>query len=910
MDDLAIKKLLRENTVDGIFHTHVSLIKPKGKFQFNRQTLENFWDLYCTYISIDENPTIGIAEKAQQYLPVLVDVDLKIRSDENEINLSDSLYNEEQLKTVVQTYQSVLRKIVDNCTDSDLTCVVLEKNMYQLNKNDITYLKHGFHLHFPYCFLNKVDQEVHLIPRVKEVLKHLKLFENLRIDDSGDVIDKACCKVPWLLYGSKKTEESEPYKVSKIYNSEMNKIDLDEAFEKYTIFDHKEQSINIKGNIDFFLPRILSIIPYGRNTKEVKRGLISPIKEQMRIKQRVSSTQYEKQTVDAALNEARKLLPLLADYRTEDRNEWMTVGWVLFNISEGSSEGLDLWCEFSSRCEDKYDESSCIYEWERMTKKDMTIGTLKHYASVDSPEQYKKYKEEQCHRHILASLDGSHNDVAKALYEEFGDQFVCASVENETWYQFSNHRWEKIEKGVFLRIKISESIVLKYIEAVKNLYGEIAGCQDKAREAMINVKIKQIQKMIGNLKSCNYKNAVMREAMEVFYNPKFKDRLDADPYLVCFQNGVYDLKLNVFRKGRPEDYLSKTMPINYVEFSEDDDRVQQVKTFLEQVFPDKSVRKYFLDSVSDIFVGGNHEKVVQFWLGEGDNGKSVTQKIFESMFGKLAIKLNTNIITGKKPSAGNSFADLARTGGGVRWAVLEEPDGDECINVGTFKHLSGNDTFYARDLYEKGKDTREISPMFKLVFICNKLPRIRHADKAFWNRVRVIPFESTFCRADNPPPESYEEQLKEKRFPMDKQFDKKIPKLLEPLAWLLLEHRKKVTVRTEPEKVRTATEIYKRQNDIYKQFLEETIVEDDKKVITLTELYSLFKEWYKESLPGHTVPVKNEIEEYFVKLWGIPELGKKWKGYRQRTLKDDIDNGDAFVLSSDDLVDYSNLPKM
>jgi P4 family phage/plasmid primase-like protien len=364
--------------------------------------------------------------------------------------------------------------------------------------------------------------------------------------------------------------------------------------------------------------------------------------------------------------------------------------------------------------------------------------------------------------------------------------------------------------------------------------------------------------------------------------------------------------MNTFRPGRPDDYLSKNMPINYTIYTEDDEKVQDVMTFLEQVFPDKSVRKYFMDVSSDIFVGGNHEKIVLFWTGEGDNGKSVTQLFFDMMMGKLAIKLNTNVITGKKPSAGAAFADLARAGGGVRWAVLEEPDSDEVINTGIFKHLSGNDTFYARDLFEKGKDGREICPMFKLIFVCNKLPRIKAADKAVWNRVRVIPFEAIFCRPDNPAPESYEEQLRQKRFPMDKQFSKKIPALVEAFAWILLQHRLKIAnqPRTEPEKVRAATEIYRRQNDIYRQFIEESIIEDPNKSMSLAELYNLFKDWFKESLPGHTVPVKNEIEEYFVKIWGTPE-GKKWKGYRQKTLKDDIENGEAIVLTEDDLVDYS-----
>jgi phage/plasmid-associated DNA primase len=111
--------------------------------------------------------------------------------------------------------------------------------------------------------------------------------------------------------------------------------------------------------------------------------------------------------------------------------------------------------------------------------------------------------------------------------------------------------------------------------------------------------------------------------------------------------------------------------------------------------------------------------------------------------------------------------------------------------------------------------------------------------------------------------------------------------------------------RVEPEKVRIATEIYRKQNDIYRQFIEENIVEEPNSSLSLTEIYIMFKEWFRESLPGQSLPVKNEVEEYFTKIWGIPQSGKKWKGYKQRTLQDDIDNGDAVILQEEDLIDYN-----
>lgn len=907
--DSHIKKLLKDNYHDGIFFTHVSQITPKGKYQFNRQTLEEFWEYYCKLIYNEEDPVIGIAEKPHEYLPILVDVDLKVK-DDGEIVIDKGLYGPEHIKLIIQVYQSVLRTLVDDCSDNDLICVVLEKDMYIESKNNTTYFKNGFHLHFPYCFISKINQELHIIPKVKKELKEMKVFSYLGIDDSGNVIDKNACNVTWLLYGSRKAENRKPYLFTKVFDANLNEISLYDAFKNYTIFDNKERAITFKDSnndkIKFYLPRILSIVPYGRKTKELNRMKISIMKERKEENNRDKSSAVNQNrfSVEKSLEVAKRIMPMIADFRSSDYNEWMTIGWALYNISEGSPNGLELWCDFSSRCQEKYNEDACVYAWDRMIKKDIGLGTLIYYAKTDNPAEYAKYKEEESGKYIKDSLEGSHNDIAKLLYVEYGDEFVCSSVANKHWYQFVGHKWEKIEEGIFLRQKISGRVIQKYIKAIKLLYTELGTCNDKAKENVLNTKIKQISKMIQNLKSSPYKNNIMKECMEVFYDSKFQHKLDKDPYLIAFKNGVYDLKNNIFRHGRPEDYISKSMNIDYIEYNENDEIVEKVYTFLEQIFPDPSLREYFMNISSDIFVGGNHEKTVVFWTGEGDNGKSIMQQFFEMMLGPLAIKLNTNVITGKKPSAGSAYADLARAGNGVRWAVLEEPDGDESINIGIFKHLSGNDTFYARDLYEKGKDTNEIKGMFKLTFICNKLPRMKYADKAVWNRGRVLPFESTFCKSGYP--ETYEEQLAQKRFPCDKNFSKKIPDMLPAFAWILLEHRKKLQKNPknyiEPQKVISATEQYRKQNDIYMQFIEESIVEDANSIISLLELYNIFKDWFRTSMPGFSIPVKNDIEEYFTKLWGSPEKAKKWKGYRQRTLQDDISSG-LVVEISDELIE-------
>ena len=60
----------------------------------------------------------------------------------------------------------------------------------------------------------------------------------------------------------------------------------------------------------------------------------------------------------------------------------------------------DIWCDFSSRCGEKYDEDECHTQWDRMVKKDMSIGTLRHFASVDNPELYNELRCEQVKKYI------------------------------------------------------------------------------------------------------------------------------------------------------------------------------------------------------------------------------------------------------------------------------------------------------------------------------------------------------------------------------------------------------------------------------------------------------------------------------------------------------------------------------
>ena len=866
--------------------THISLFHPKGKFTICHADLPEFWRLYNYYYGVTP---LGIAEmQTSLHIPILVDIDLKIEKDV-ENPCTEPLYTRHHVETIVRVYQRVLNEILVDVQDGHNVVFLFEKPAYEIQKNSKTFRKNGFHLHFPFIFMSRYQQEHVLLPRIRMECKKLEEGDLPYCVTADTLIDRSYCRgsgSSWLLYGSRKDESMDPYMITCGYTKDG--VIENDWWRLLSGFTYDGNTLTTREEIEEHLPQIFSIQVEGRTEYiyEIKNDICAVNWDKPPVGLHKTNPPcingggcVDTETLDKIIE---GLLPLLSDERASDRNEWMRIGWILYNVYNGSEKGYTYWVEFSKRCVDKFNESVCHYEWSRMEKKDMTMATLKFLARQDSPEKYAEYVKNLVQPYIdrCLKLDGAHNDLALVLFKKYDSEFKCASINSKLWYQFKDHTWNRIEDGFTLRKRISSEIVEDYENIAKQHMNRVINCEDEEDSKAHKKKMTCALKMIQKLKTSTYKTHVMKEAMEIFYDEHFLKKLDSDPYLIAFHNGIYDLKNHIFREGTPNDCVSLKMNINYRnDLTHESPEVKMVTDFFEKIFPDNDVRTYFIDTSCDVFIGGNFNKIVQVWTGDGDNGKSITQSIFEQMLGCYAVKLPTSLIVGKRTQSSAACPELVRAGNGVRLAVLQEPDQKDTINVGILKELSGNDTFFARGLFKEGG---EINPMFKLVLICNEPPKLPHNDRATWNRIRVIPFEATF--SDNAP-ETYEEQLREKIFPKDTQFKDKIPGMVEALAWFLLERLKvKPKVIHEPEKVKLATANYRRKNDVYRMFAEEFIVDDAEKSLQLLEVYSTFKDWFRESFPNTMVPSKMDMKEYFVKIWGEP-FGPThvWDGHTIRT---------------------------
>ena len=74
-------------------------------------------------------------------------------------------------------------------------------------------------------------------------------------------------------------------------------------------------------------------------------------------------------------------------------------------------------------------------------------------------------------------------------------------------------------------------------------------------------KIYKCDIIIVKLKNVNSKENICKECVYLFYESTFAREIDTNPYLICFRNGVLDLRGNKFRKGESSDMI--TLMIDY-----------------------------------------------------------------------------------------------------------------------------------------------------------------------------------------------------------------------------------------------------------------------------------------------------------------------------------------------------------
>jgi phage/plasmid-associated DNA primase len=190
-------------------------------------------------------------------------------------------------------------------------------------------------------------------------------------------------------------------------------------------------------------------------------------------------------------------------------------------------------------------------------------------------------------------------------------------------------------------------------------------------------------------------------------------------------------------------------------------------------------------------------------------------------------------------------------GDGARLAFMTEPSGGMEFDVGLVKRMTGGDRTFSRGLHENGS-SKILS--FKVWISCNDIPAMSGFDDATKQRVLIIPFLSTWCKNA---PSDPEEQMKQRRFPIDKYFEQNhINRLARALVWKLFhlydESKQRDPDAPLPKVICDYVDSYWSSVDAYMAFHKEMIEEAPGSILTMSELFVAFGIWYAERNGGST----------------------------------------------------------
>ena len=848
----SLREFLVNHQSDGNW-THTSLAG--GKYFIGEDDIPKFYELYIESI-IDQEKQY-LVEKSTEIGPLRIDFDFIYSRD-----VEKHLHTREQVCSFVKAYMGEIQQYLE--LPETVKLYIMEKRRPTLDsKKNVK--KSGIHIVVPdICTHKFVEQRVRrtLVKTMDDHFPGLPLTESWEKVYDESVVNRSC---PWTLYGSRKNDpNSLPYLVA------------------YTI-DYSNGETKIVTDlpqVDMNLMKTLSLCrdekdetPLTEEAKKIYAGLKTQPEVRISggsaaLRTGRSTQRGDKPGSRGSSPDGRIVIPPLdgdrKQYlknhvmnlnfeRADNYDSWVKVGICLHNIHP---DLLDVFLDFSSQDDKKYNEADCINKWNSLTYRNdgdrLGEGSLRTWSREDNREGYDEIESQNVDRLVLAACSGTEHDMACVIHAKFRDLYKCCDFGKNVWFRWVGHVWRETDRGVDLQLKLSKQIAKVFFDKMDEKMKEmkdrgLTECSGEGKMDCGFCEYCQVEKqrsglntMYLKLKTTRFKDNVMKECRELFFDEEFTKKLDSNKDLIAFNNGVLDLTNFEFRDGKPEDYISFSTGIDYDPARNyyDYDTWPAVETFMKQVLPDRVVREYFLKHLATNIVGGNTAQKFHILTGSGSNGKSMIMNLTSTALGDYACTVPISLFTQKRKGSGNAAPEVIRLKG-RRFVTMQEPDESIALNTGLMKEITSGEKMYARDLFKSGTEF-EVQAKFHLA--CNDKPKINTTDGGTWRRLVVINFLSKFV--PNP--------VANNEFPMDESIQFAVQSkewatpFLNYLVWVLKDG-KGLRKLPAPQAVLQYTSEYRDENDGISRFMNEKLMAfqegDQVQPVDRTTLKRVFKQW-------------------------------------------------------------------
>jgi P4 family phage/plasmid primase-like protien len=903
-----------------------------GSYHIPDEDYETFMKLYFNSV-VKKNKVEHLTEKqlTTDQSPIAVDIDLHFAYD-----VEERLYEQGHLDDLVDLYLGELKKSFQFEEGSKFNIFLFEKTkVNRVNEKQIT--KDGIHM----IIGLQMSRQGQKILRKKVLAEIENTWTDLPIVNTwNDVLDEGITNgyTNWQLYGSSKPHH-EAYALTQVYEITYDPTDGElennrgNPADFLNVKDFMQLSVRYHSHPSYFYTTAFSdeiarqtaangdsqggrrTPPIQHDGLELKSVEMASPSEISRIRNREELNIHVERFLEATshmrdypLRELYENVMVLPEsyYGTGSYAKWIRVGWALKNTS---NKLLIVWIAFSARAPN-FDFTTipdlCI-QWETFDIKTAGVSnrSIHFWAMTDNPNGYNDVRKNTIGYYLdqtinsvtantinnpLKNAKGAGDyDIAVVLHQMYKDEYVCSDIKSSIWWRFKCHRWKQIDSGTYLRKAISNELRDLYRDRTIELQKYLGGLNpDDEKYKHIKARVDTVLKIISRLGTTADKKNIMQESKDLFYDHEFYERLDSNPYLLGCKNGVIDFKEKIFRKGRPEDYLTKCTNVNYLPMtsSRHKNNKQELEVFMSELFPNQDLREYMWNHLSACLIGmPSLNQTFNNYIGNGQNGKSVLTDLMTHVMGTYKASAPCSLITQGRGKIGGLAPEIVAMKG-ARYVVMQEPESAEVLHEGPMKELvSGVEPITARAPYMTESVT--FVPQFALVLCCNNLMAVRTQDHGTWRRFRVVNFESLFTEKP-----VHDDPARPYQFKVDFNLMSNFPRWSETMLSMLVERAYENQGRvTDCDVVMSASKEYRASEDYLSQFISEKVMVVDGGSIKKAQLSEEFKLWHGVNFGGRC-PSPKGLHEYMDRQYGKNRQGI-WKNLRLKYNNEEEEEFDA-----------------
>jgi len=891
-------------------HSHTRIPNPAlqiypGSYIIPKEDLPSFYNLYYEHVFEKKRKEYLTEKQLESGGPMALDFDFKYHYD-----VTERQHTNDHVRDMIFVYLDELKEYFIFEESKPISVYVFEKpNVNRLDDKSLT--KDGIHM----IIGIQVDHVIQTMIREKMITTLPDYIDLPLINTWDSILDEGISKghTNWQLYGSRKPGH-EAYEFTQYYV-----MNYDAADGNFMLNERKVSEFNVKK--DFMKlsvqyeehpkfemnPKIIDEYNKRCGAKQTKIKKTANRKMNLIIEDEDNNENDEAISIndindeESLLNAVNIMLKKIQpnEYDIKEAHEYTQAlppkyyepgshilnRLVAFALKHTDERLFLSWVMLRSKASDfDYDTIPSLYlDWKKFHKsngegKTVTKRSIMFWVKKDNYEEYEKIKKNTVRHYLEQAIETkTEYDYALVLHHMFKDEYVCVSYDRRgIWYRFKNHRWIP-DKGMSLREKISKDLYDLYGNESTKYENEVAEYgEDNPRRDYLKKKLSDMHNIKMSLKKTTFKDHIMREAAEIFYDGNFIKSMDTNVYLLCFNNGVVDFRTKVFRDGQPDDYITKTTRINYVPYDETNPEwkttSEELQKFMKTLFPIDDLYRYMWDHLASCLIGTNKNQTFHVYHGSGSNGKSLLVDLMAATLGEYKGTVPITLVTDVRGKIGGTSDEILKLKG-VRYAVMQEPSKGVRLNEGIMKELTGGDPVQARGLYS---ESEIFTPQFKLAVGTNNLFDIESNDDGTWRRIRKITFPSKFVEEG----EHYEDETPYV-FKKDKSLNEKLHAFAPVFASMLVKRAFETDGEVENCKtVMEASNKYRNGQDHIAAFISERIRKSNNpkcKPIKKTSLLEEFKLWFQQEQGTRKVPKSEELYDYMNKKFG--QFNHKAKGW-------------------------------